>query len=114
MSDELDTVAKVGTGAVGGVSVTAMVWLLIKRAIAKGDRDAHKLESDRDARLQHCEKALEAHRELIAVLTTKCAELDTRLAFREGRYGPEPLTMPGVRPSDALQAFRAQKKTEEP
>lgn len=116
MSDELDTAAKVGGLTGGGLTVAGAVWYLIRRAINKGDHASDKLEADRDARLVHCEKALENHRDQLEAMKRELVEHDTRLAFREGRYGAEPLTIPGVKPSAALEAYRAEQiaKAKEP
>lgn len=113
MSDELETAGKVGSGALGATGVLGILWAAFVR---RANRNEEKVEKTSEARLVHCEKALEAHRELIATLSSKVVELDTRLKFREGAYGTEPLTSPGVRPTPALDAFRAEmarRKTEE-
>ncbi len=105
MSDDgLGDLAKVGGGLVGG---PLAIWLF-KRFVRKGDVAESKLLAAQESRLIHCEKALEAHRELIATLNAKVVELDTRLKFREGAYGSEPLTTPGVRPTPQLEAYRAE------
>lgn len=104
MSDELDTATKVGGGLIGG---PLAIWFF-KRFVNQGDRAERKVAAAQESRIIHCEKALEAHRELIATLNAKVVELDTRLKFREGAYGSEPLTTPGVRPTPQLEAYRAE------
>lgn len=108
MSDDVDLAKAAVGGAVGGFSIGKVVDFIVARFIKKSDKNEDKLEAQGEQRLVHCEKALEAHRELIANLVTKNVELDTRLGFREGRFGSEPLTNPGARPTPQLDAFRAE------
>lgn len=105
MSDELDTAGKIGGGALGATGVLGILWAAFVR---RANKNEDKVEQTNEGRLVHCEKALDVHRELIATLNAKVVELDTRLKFREGAYGSEPLTNPGARPTPQLDAFRAE------
>jgi len=96
LSEELETAAKVGGGAIIG---PLFVWL-VKKMVGAGD-----------AKMQHFDHSLESHREQIEILKQKVVELDTRLGIREGRYGVEPMTNPGMRPSAAIEALRAKSRS---
>lgn len=110
MSDELDFAKGGGVGA----AVMAFVGVLWAAFVRRGEKNADKVEADLEARLTHLEKAKESHREQLEELKRVAVELDTRLKFREGAYGLEPLTTPGARPSPSLEAFRrAAKETDE-
>ncbi len=102
MSAEITEVVGI---AGGSISVTTVVWFLIQRAIKRGD-------VAEEARQVHLEKASSNHSARLTALELKCGDLDTRLKFREGYYGPDPLTNPGLRPSPELQARLNEAKEE--
>lgn len=112
MSDELDTAAKVGGLAGGGGAFVAFGVWLAKRFVRKGDEAEAREKAEMRAQLAHLMAAKENHRDQLEELKRKVVELDTRLAMREGRYGVEPLTTPGQRPSPVVEALRAAEAKE--
>lgn len=103
MSDELDTLKGSGIGA----AITAAVGVLWGVFRRQSERNADKVEADREARLIHCEKALEAHRDQLEILKRDVAVLNDRVATLQGVYRLEPITNPGLRPSPAIAALQA-------
>lgn len=93
-SDETISLVK----EIGGWVVAAAVWL-ISRFFGQSDKAN-----------EHYEKALASHRDQIEELKRIVVDLDTRLGFREGRYGSEPLTNPGSRPSPLIAALQAKHR----
>lgn len=110
MSDELDTVAKVGGIAGGGGAFVAFGVWLAKRFVRKSDEAEAREKADMKATLAHLMLSKENHREQLEDLKRKVVELDTRLGFREGRYGVEPLTTPGTKPSPLVAALQAKAR----
>lgn len=116
MSDEqavVDTVAKMGLGALGG---SPLLLLFVKRWFRRADEEKQallslvaELRGDLRQLRERIEGGLGAHRDQLEAVKRELVEHDTRLAFREGRYGAEPLTSPGSKPSAALEAFRAEQ-----
>lgn len=106
MSEPLETAAAATGGGIGAIILRE----LVSRWFRKGDDDA-----------RHFTLSLAAHREQLEALKISAAtqaaqitglleevrwlrqenkrldELETRLAFREGKYGAEPLSSPGYR-----------------
>lgn len=71
MSDPTETVAQVGLGAAGGISVTAAVAWLVKRIVAKGDTAEEALAAAMRAELIALRTELNAVKEAIPNLATK-------------------------------------------
>lgn len=93
-------------GVAGGtLSIAMAVWFLLTRAIRRGD-------VAEEARIVHCEKAIENHRDKLDLFKEKLDNLQARMEFREGKYGVDPLTNPGMRPTPELLALIAKKKAE--
>jgi len=107
--------------ALGGTSV-AVVAFVMKALWNARERKIAKNEDDLDARRaadlseikgdvrqikERVEGVSASHRADIEALKLATAQLDTRVGFREGRYGAEPLTNSGARPSSALLEYRA-------
>lgn len=124
MSDELETLAKGGGIATALLGLLAGVWRWVARRTERLEKrlerqterelealkgEVRQLRAELAAALVHPEKALAAQRSEIEHLKRVCVELDTRVGFREGRYGVEPLTNPGMRPSAAVKALREQE-----
>jgi hypothetical protein len=106
VSDELDAIKGGGIGAFI-TAILSILWGWFKRT---AEKNADRVEADREARLIHCEKSLENHRERIGSLETKSAVLDDRVATLQGVYRLEPVTNPGLRPSPELAARIAEAK----
>jgi hypothetical protein len=106
MSDgtELESMAK-GGGIVAAAGLAlATLW---RAFIRKSEKNEDKLDTVLSSKLTHFEKAIESHRNQLEELKRVAVEHETRLRFREGGYGPEPLTNPGMRPTAAIEALRA-------
>lgn len=114
MSDEIDTAAKIGGLAGGGGAFVAFGVWLAKRFVRKGDVAEAEARAQVQAALAHLMAAKESHRDQLEELKVRVVELDTRLAMREGRYGVEPLTNPGSKPSAAVAALQAAAKADFP
>ena len=87
-------------GVAGGtLSIATVVWWLVQRAIRRGDKAEEQLNREQRIELaklrERVESGLASHRDQLEALKRTIVEHDTRLAFREGRYGTEPLTNPG-------------------
>lgn len=117
MSDELDPAKVVGFGG-GAVGIITALWAAFTRRAEKNedrvDQDLRdtivELKADVKKLTERIEGGLGAHKDLIASLVTKTVELETRLRFREGGYGPDPLTSPGIKPSPAVAALQAKHR----
>lgn len=114
MSDELDTAAKIGGLAGGGGAFVAFGVWLAKRFVRKSDEAEARAWADVRAQLNHLLLAKDKMREELEELKRNAVELDTRLAMREGRYGVEPLTSPGLKPSADVAALQARAKADFP
>lgn len=111
----------------GGLGVTVVgfvarnLWAAREKRIDKNETDLEALRAAETADLkadvnklkERLEGVAASHRADIEELKRSNTQLDTRLAFREGKYGAEPLTNPNVRPSAALQEYRAKKAADE-
>lgn len=126
MSDDqaVDTVAKVGTGALLG---SPLLLLFVKRFFRKSDEEKAalmallgELKAENKQLRERLEGALAAHRtqleaerEARHALALKVQDHETRLRTREGRSG-EPMTNPGYRLSPELAEAVAKYREEEP
>jgi hypothetical protein len=131
VSDEFETAAKVGGGALGGISIASLVTWLVSRVVKKGDSDAEKLEKLQAAevvRLRTELDALKAEMALKAPLTRVdgvakdhgdrlnehdrwLTKIDTRQRDTLGiADSAEVHTSPGYRPSPALAALQAKHR----
>lgn len=99
MSDASDAAGAVG----GGISVVAVVWFLLRRIVGEGDKARAGREADLRAEVASLRHASEKHREQLEQLKRTAVELDTRLKFREGAYGSDPLTSPGFKLPPEIQ-----------
>lgn len=127
MSDELDTVAKVGGIAGGGGAFVAFGVWLAKRFVRKSDRlEAEEkaamvaalleLKAENKQLRERIEGGLGAHRAQLEAekdarhaLALKVQDHETRLLTREGRGG-EPMTSPGFQLSPELAAAIARSQ----
>lgn len=110
-----DASEAIGTGG-GVISIGTVVWFLLRRALNKGDKAEAAREADLRAEVNQLRErlnaALDNHRDQLEQLKRTAVEHDTRLKFREGAYGADPLTNPGLRPSPELQARLNEAKEE--
>jgi len=72
-----------------------------------------KLASREDEERRHLLKATESHRDQLSEHLRKIENLHTRLEFREGVYGPDPLnkSSPGTPPSPELKKLQDEYKS---
>lgn len=114
MSDELETVAKVGGSVV--ITTPLVVWF-VKRFVKRSDLVEAQASADLRALVaelrgdvkqlsERQNSALANHADRIGKAELRIENIDTRLGVREGRYGDEPITNPGSKPSAAVQALR--------
>jgi hypothetical protein len=105
--------------------VVRTLWAAREKRIAKNEDDLEALRAKEAAELkakvnaneERMNAALLAHRadieQIKAAVASNYKEFDVRLAFREGRYGAEPITMTHkLSPEMQAELRRIQAKTE--
>lgn len=117
MSDELDTVAKVGGASVGSAGITAVFvrWLWARKDRAEDQEKADlreriaKLEATQEKMVERLNGALEKHSERIDSVKDMATRTDERVKLYARRVG-EPVTNAGHKMSPEMQALVAQYK----
>ena len=121
MSDELESVAKVGGTALTSAGVTAAFvrWLWARKDKAEDQEKADlrdrltKLETKYDKLLERIDGAFAAQRADVAKLVDMATRTDERVKMYARRVG-EPVTNPGTKLSPEMQALIAKYKEEAP
>ena len=80
--------------------VLGLIPFFVRRFVKRGDSEN-----------EHIKRSLENHRDALVEHRRLIENLNTRLEFREGVYGPSPLTSPGSPPSPALATLQAEYKS---